>query len=251
MFNYNATIQSKQLTMDGHLLFKGITFSNALDAEDQQLIITPNAFKVAEKEFIESGGPIKFFHNRDPRFKDRVLGRIFDLAYYPENFELDSVDWDDQKIFVTGIITDPDAVKMILSGEFTALSLGFQWHPDTTFTAWYDKNKRIHTSVKFLEVSLCKQGVNPDSRLEILSTDEIEEGKEIEIFGYKAKIKSYDDDNLEIDFGLSLKSIKIPYKIKSKSRDSVKMSFIERKAYKKKVKIKNKRKTSNGFDKSV
>lgn len=223
--NINFIIKEKSLDLTGKLFFKGIAGSNRKDSDAETLFITPNALKNAWVEFEKAGAPMLVEHGLDEVFESRVVGRVLTMVHDNPDIDLDTPNWPNTKILVTGVITDPDVIKEILSGERNDLSLS--WSIMDFLVNPKDPGQQLHTAIVLRELSVCKVGANFDARLEMVTESELRQGAQIEMFGQRATILSFDNEKMELDFGFAkMKSVSVKYKKAEKKTRRQTRSFI-------------------------
>lgn len=207
----NFVIKEKSLDASGKLFFKGIASTNSPDLDGEILLITPNALRNAWPHFVAKGAPIKVEHGLDPHFRQKSVGTVTQMQYTPDNIDLDTPNWPRIEILVTGVVTDLDAIKSILSGEKTKLSLS--WGVESSLVNPKNPAQEMHTAISIRELSICAQGVNTDAKLDIITESELKTGNKLDIFGQIATIKSFDNEYLELDFdNVKMKAVKVKYR---------------------------------------
>lgn len=215
----------KSFNKDGDLIIRGVASTNTLDREGEAITITPNALKNALPGFYQKNSPVLVEHGLTELFGQRPVGKVLNMEYSPEEYNLDSSEPLDMEITAVCIITDAEAIKYILEGVLGSFSLG--WHVNGE--AWKKGSQQLHTNITIDELTICEIPVNPDANFTIINTQEddiledflFKEDEEVEAYESSFRIKS-----------LAIKEGERFYELENQKLKSVFISESKLKAYK-------------------
>jgi hypothetical protein len=126
------------------------------------------------------------------------------------------------KIGVVALITDPEAVKDVLSGKLDAFSL--RW-TTTDYLINKKTNQRIDTHIKIEELTITDNPANPEATFSVVTDQDIAKqyklGEKVEVFDTIANVKSLYTDGLEyyadLEFEGEIVNLKTANKINVKN----------------------------------
>jgi hypothetical protein len=213
-------IYQKSLQDNGSLIVSGIASTNSKDKEDEAITITPKALKDALPSFYANNAPMKVEHavfknnitgeiftpnqthfTQDcswcfPEFADRNVGKVLNMSYSPEEYDIDSPNPLKMEITAVGYVFDPLAIQKILNGDLGSFSLA--WQP--LAEPWKRENgQELHTAIKINELTFCKVPMNPDAQIEsfkVVTDEDLEKqyglkmGQEVMAYDRVGKLKS-------------------------------------------------------------
>jgi hypothetical protein len=184
-------IIEKSFNSDNNLVIKGIATTNRIDKEGESLTITPQALKNGWQVFLSKGAPMLVEHGRTSHFESDKVGYYVSIDI-PEDYNpLESDIPNKVQITVIGVVTDPEAIRLCLSGYLNSFSVDLSLPSPNSV---WEKDKgtfKLITSVIINEITICNEPINPDCNFTIVTDQKL-----IEQYGFSNhigdKVKAFD-----------------------------------------------------------